>query len=111
VAKECVREVYGLDEPIRSRHLAELADVAAAIDATFSPRKMNIESLGNSVPHLHWWITPRHIDDARPVAPIWEDHDFLREMWADQGHADTVTLAGAAASLRDELARRGLVTS
>jgi diadenosine tetraphosphate (Ap4A) HIT family hydrolase len=108
VAKECVREIYNLDEPRRGRHLAEMAEVAAAMDAVFSPVKLNVESLGNSVPHLHWWLTPRHGDDPRPMAPIWEDHDFLREMWTDAGHAEPATLERAADQLRGELRRRGL---
>jgi hypothetical protein len=33
------------------------------------------------VPHLHWWLTPRYLDDPRPSAPIWENFDFLRDQW------------------------------
>src|SRR3954464_3227902 len=75
VSRLCVREMYHLDEVTRSRHLAELAEVCAAVDAVFAPVKMNVESLGNGVPHLHWWITPRHTVDDRPAAPIWENLD------------------------------------
>jgi diadenosine tetraphosphate (Ap4A) HIT family hydrolase len=38
---------------------------------------MNYEALGNSVAHLHWWLTPRHRDDPHPRGPIWEDAGFL----------------------------------
>jgi diadenosine tetraphosphate (Ap4A) HIT family hydrolase len=41
---------------------------------------MNYEALGNSVAHLHWWLTPRHRDDPHPRGPIWEDADFLRAL-------------------------------
>jgi diadenosine tetraphosphate (Ap4A) HIT family hydrolase len=58
-----------------------MAAVAHAVYVAFQPRKMNYEALGNSVPHLHWWLTPRHNDDPRPIGPIWEDHDFLRVLW------------------------------
>jgi diadenosine tetraphosphate (Ap4A) HIT family hydrolase len=109
VAKECVREVYHLDEPRRSRHLGEMSGVAASIDAVFAPAKLNIESLGNSVQHLHWWITPRHRDDPHLDAPIWEDHEFLRELRANEGHADPSALERAAGRLRDDLGRRGLI--
>ena len=34
------------------------------------PRKMNYEALGNSVPHLHWWLTPRHTDDPLSLIHI-----------------------------------------
>jgi diadenosine tetraphosphate (Ap4A) HIT family hydrolase len=108
VARECVREVYDLDSETRATHLAELAEVAAAIDATFHLDKMNIESLGNGIPHLHWWLTPRYEDEVRPKGPIWENLDFLREMWTESGFADPVVLAEDAERLRAEIVRRGL---
>ena len=80
-ARACVSELYGLSRAQRTEHLVEMAEVAEALDRAFSPRKMNYEALGNSVPHLHWWLTPRYVDDPRPHAPIWEDLDFLRAQW------------------------------
>lgn len=108
VAKDCVREVHHLDPDIRSLHLHELAEVAAGVDEAFSPVKMNIESLGNGIPHLHWWITPRHGDDPRLRAPIWENLDFLREMWTEDGFEDSATLDRSAELLRTRLVARGL---
>lgn len=35
------------------------------------PEKINLASLGNVVPHLHWHIIPRFADDAHFPAPIW----------------------------------------
>ena len=66
-------------------HLEEMAEVAEAVNAAFQPRKLNVESLGNSVPHLHWWLTPRYETDIRPNGPIWEDLDFLRAQWTNTG--------------------------
>ncbi|MGH9016710.1 MAG: HIT family protein [Acidimicrobiales bacterium] len=83
-SKACVREFYHLEPAVQARHLRELARVSAAVDAAFSPQKLNIESLGNGVPHLHWWITPRYADDPRPRSPIWENLDWLRDMWVDE---------------------------
>jgi diadenosine tetraphosphate (Ap4A) HIT family hydrolase len=73
--------VFDLEISVRDLHLAEMAEVAAAANEVFTPLKMNIESLGNGAPHLHWWITPRHQTDPRPRGPIWEDLDFLRTHW------------------------------
>ena len=103
VAKRCVREVYHLSPEVREAHLSELAKVCAAVDAAFCPVKLNIESLGNGIPHLHWWITPRHQDDPRPLGPIWENLDFLREMWAEGGFASPDRLAEEAEILRAQL--------
>jgi diadenosine tetraphosphate (Ap4A) HIT family hydrolase len=81
VAKQCVRELHDLDPSTRRLHLDEMAEVASAVFEVFAPRKLNYEALGNGVPHLHWWLTPRYSDDPRPRGPIWEDFDFLRAQW------------------------------
>jgi diadenosine tetraphosphate (Ap4A) HIT family hydrolase len=88
VAKRCVAELYELPRDERAMHLHEMAEVATALSEAFAPRKLNYEALGNSVPHLHWWLTPRYDDDPRPFAPIWEDLDFLRVLWTGSGRHD-----------------------
>jgi diadenosine tetraphosphate (Ap4A) HIT family hydrolase len=35
------------------------------------PEKINLASLGNQVPHLHWHVIPRFSDDAHFPDPIW----------------------------------------
>lgn len=35
------------------------------------PDHINIASLGQIVPHLHWHIIPRYLDDPRWGGPIW----------------------------------------
>ena len=87
-ARPCVSELHGLPRPQRTEHLAEMAEVAEALFRAFSPRKLNYEALGNSVPHLHWWLTPRYEHDPRPHAPIWEDLDFLRAQWTRGARPD-----------------------
>ncbi|MEJ7724922.1 MAG: HIT domain-containing protein [Ilumatobacteraceae bacterium] len=81
VARRCVAELHELPADERQAHLMEIADVAAAVHHEFDARKMNYEALGNTVAHLHWWLTPRPHDDRRPGGPIWEDLDFLRNLW------------------------------
>jgi diadenosine tetraphosphate (Ap4A) HIT family hydrolase len=81
LAKDCVNELHDLAASVRGAHLYEMAEVAAAIFEVFQPRKMNYEALGNSAPHLHWWLTPRYATDPRPRGPMWEDMEFLRAQW------------------------------
>jgi diadenosine tetraphosphate (Ap4A) HIT family hydrolase len=81
IAERCVAELHELPGDERDRHLSEMADVAAALWRAFEPRKLNYEALGNTVPHLHWWLVPRHPGEVRPRSPIWEDLDFLRAQW------------------------------
>jgi diadenosine tetraphosphate (Ap4A) HIT family hydrolase len=83
LAKSCIHELHEFDRATRDAHLAEMADVAAAIWDVFSPRKLNYEALGNGAPHLHWWLTPRYETDPRPIGPIWEDMEFLRAQWTN----------------------------
>jgi diadenosine tetraphosphate (Ap4A) HIT family hydrolase len=35
---------------------------------------MNIEILGNTTPHLHTHLRPRHEDDPAPFGPLPHDH-------------------------------------
>jgi diadenosine tetraphosphate (Ap4A) HIT family hydrolase len=35
------------------------------------PDHLNVELLGNVVPHLHWHIVPRYFNDPRWGMPIW----------------------------------------
>lgn len=42
-----------------------------AIAEVTQPDHINIESLGNVVPHLHWHIIPRYVDDPRWGMPVW----------------------------------------
>jgi len=43
----------------------------SAITRALQPDHINIECLGNSVPHLHVGITPRYVSDPRWGRPIW----------------------------------------
>jgi diadenosine tetraphosphate (Ap4A) HIT family hydrolase len=42
-----------------------------AILAVTQPDHLNVELLGNVVPHLHWHIIPRYFSDPRWGMPIW----------------------------------------
>jgi diadenosine tetraphosphate (Ap4A) HIT family hydrolase len=42
-----------------------------AIERVVRPDHMNVASLGNVMPHLHWHIVPRYEHDPRWGAPIW----------------------------------------
>jgi diadenosine tetraphosphate (Ap4A) HIT family hydrolase len=62
------------DELSTEEWLAFCADLYAAQRAVVTvttPDHINIESLGNVVPHLHWHIIPRYVGDARWGMPIW----------------------------------------
>lgn len=59
---------------------ADLARAEAAVHAAVKPDHINVESLGMTVPHLHWHIVPRYKGDPRWGGPIWttERDEFAR---------------------------------
>jgi diadenosine tetraphosphate (Ap4A) HIT family hydrolase len=70
------RHVIRLDELSADEWQARSIDLRraqAAIMRTVRADHVNIESLGNIVPHLHWHIIPRYRDDPRWGLPIWRD--------------------------------------
>ena len=44
---------------------------AQAVVSTARADHLNVESLGNAVPHVHWHVIPRLAGDARWGAPVW----------------------------------------
>lgn len=49
-------------------------DAHAAVKAlvqVFRPDHVNVECLGNEVPHLHWHLIPRNRGDPRWGGPVW----------------------------------------
>ncbi len=49
---------------------SEVLTVARALIGRYRPVKMNYETLGNSLPHLHTHLIPRFPDDPRPGQPF-----------------------------------------
>lgn len=50
---------------------SDLMRSEAALVRAFKPDHINVASLGQVVPHLHWHIIPRYLDDPRWGGPIW----------------------------------------
>jgi diadenosine tetraphosphate (Ap4A) HIT family hydrolase len=50
---------------------ADLQAACRAIVTAVEPDHLNVESLGNRVPHLHWHIFPRFQDDPRWGKAVW----------------------------------------
>lgn len=76
MAKTHATELFHLPDPESTQFVHDMREVAEAVATAFSPRKMNYELLGNTVPHLHWHVVPRYDWDRNPTRPIWEhSHD------------------------------------
>lgn len=66
-----VAEWTDLDEPDRAHCLEAVACVESALRQVLRPRKVNLASLGNMVPHLHWHVIARFDGDSHFPQPIW----------------------------------------
>ena len=68
---EHVREMTDLDPRARGRLLETVLAVERAQREVLKPTKINLASLGNVTPHLHWHVIPRYSDDSHFPQPIW----------------------------------------
>lgn len=66
-----IKEMTDLTESERSRLMAVVFAVEAAVREVTNPVKINLASLGNVVPHLHWHVIPRFADDRHFPNPVW----------------------------------------
>jgi diadenosine tetraphosphate (Ap4A) HIT family hydrolase len=66
-----VAEMSDLTDPERSKVMTAVNGVERAMRRVLSPAKVNLASLGNQVPHVHWHVIPRHSNDSRFPLPIW----------------------------------------
>ncbi|GAB3625207.1 histidine triad (HIT) protein [Pandoraea terrae] len=94
VWRDAVLRVVLADEPgypgfcrvVWGAHVAEMSDlpgaarehvmrtvfaVEKALRAVLAPHKVNVASLGNMVPHVHWHVIPRFRDDAHFPGSVW----------------------------------------
>jgi len=58
--------------------------VELVIREVYHPDKINLASLGNLVPHLHWHIIPRYFKDKHFPNPIWGEvtnSSYIPEPW------------------------------
>jgi methyltransferase (TIGR00027 family) len=66
-----VARVDQLSHPEWTSLAADLFTAQQAVARVVKPDHMNVESLGNVVPHLHWHIIPRYVGDPMWGAPVW----------------------------------------
>lgn len=66
-----VKEMTDLPAADRQRLMNVVWSVEQAVRDTLDPDKINLASLGNVVPHLHWHVIPRFAGDRHFPDPIW----------------------------------------
>jgi diadenosine tetraphosphate (Ap4A) HIT family hydrolase len=68
---EHIAELSDLRDDQRNSIMAVVAQVEAQLRQLLTPAKINIASLGTALPHLHWHIVPRYLDDSHFPEPVW----------------------------------------
>jgi diadenosine tetraphosphate (Ap4A) HIT family hydrolase len=66
-----VAEFTDLDAGQRERCMALVAAVEQVLRDTLAPTKINLASLGNQTPHLHWHVIARFDWDSHYPQPVW----------------------------------------
>ena len=91
-----VTEMSELDLSQRDLLMKVVIGVEEIIASTMKPAKINLASLGNQVPHLHWHIIPRYEDD-----PYFPD-----SIWSGKRRDTAESVARERLSMTDSLAAR-----
>jgi diadenosine tetraphosphate (Ap4A) HIT family hydrolase len=84
VVRPAVEGYPGFLRVIVNRHVKEMTDLGerdrlmkvvfaceSALLRLYKPDKVNLASLGNVVPHVHWHVIARFVDDAHFPDAIW----------------------------------------
>ena len=95
VLNQHVREMTDLTPTERSYIMHAVFTVEQVLRDLMQPDKINLASLGNQVPHLHWHVIPRFTDDAHFPDPIWS-----AARRASKAHKLDINI------LRDEISKR-----
>ncbi|MCL2657648.1 MAG: HIT family protein [Betaproteobacteria bacterium] len=69
--REHVAEMSDLSRQDRDHLMSLVWATESALRELMHPQKINLASFGNVVPHLHWHVIPRFVDDKHYPEPVW----------------------------------------
>lgn len=71
IADRHVREMTDLAAPARDHVMRAVFAAETALRELYGPDKVNLASLGNRTPHVHWHVLARFADDRHFPDSIW----------------------------------------
>ena len=71
ICERHVREFSQLAPEERERCMRLVVAIERVLIERLHPAKVNLASLGNVVPHVHWHVVARFEDDSHFPQPIW----------------------------------------
>jgi diadenosine tetraphosphate (Ap4A) HIT family hydrolase len=86
---EHIKEMTDLAPENRARMMKVVFAVEAAMREVINPDKINLASLGNKTPHLHWHIIPRFADDKHFPNSHWGEivrHEGMSDALGANNH-------------------------
>ena len=95
-----VKEMTDLSTAERAILIAAVWQVEEVVREVMQPDKINVASLGNMTPHVHWHVIPRYENDAHFPNPIWG------EIKRTPSSADLAKRSALIPRLRDALLER-----
>jgi len=69
--REAMTEIHQLCEADQQQLMRESVQLAKALEAAFTPDKLNVAVLGNIVPQLHFHHVVRYRNDPAWPGPVW----------------------------------------
>jgi len=93
-----VKEMTDLPAAERQRLMNVVFAVEAVVREVAQPDKINLASLGNMVPHVHWHVIPRWTDDPKFPDSIWSAARREKTTRALPGNLKTALSARLAAT-------------
>lgn len=95
-----IAEMSSLSQPERSYCIETITKIERVLLQRLRPDKINLASLGNMVPHLHWHIIARFDWDSHYPASVWStaeravDNDKVQHIYdlLPQVHQDLVAI-------------------
>jgi diadenosine tetraphosphate (Ap4A) HIT family hydrolase len=91
-----VKEMTDLSDDDRMHLMEVVFALESVLREQLEPAKINLASLGNVVPHVHWHVIPRFADDPHFPQPIWAAPQ--RALAREQREVSSAALASALAA-------------
>lgn len=83
-----VAELTQLSDEQVAGYWVDTTLLARAIETVYRPAKLNFQTLGNEVTHLHTHVVPRYVDDASPGGPLAFDPAQMISLSRDELHEE-----------------------
>ena len=71
IINQHIKEMTDLSLSDRHEVFSALMSIERVLRDELNPDKINIATLGNMTPHVHWHIIPRYVNDKHFPNPIW----------------------------------------